>query len=106
PPGVCVPGACGAEPFCFLETTDETVDYFTNHLYTGKSAEMLAKFANIPVSEAIVAPRRFIGTVFDICHQGVGYEDISASRQKLVDAGVPIFKLQEAAAMRVPQVTQ
>src|SRR5919112_1011592 len=30
------------EPFCFLETTDETVDYFTKHLYSGKSAEMLA----------------------------------------------------------------
>src|SRR6478609_1250161 len=71
------------EPFCFLETTDETVDYFTNHLYAGKSAEMLAKFANIPVSE-----------------------DISTSLQKLVDAGIPIFKLQEAAAMRVPEVTQ
>jgi hypothetical protein len=94
------------EPFCFLETTDETVDYFTNHLYTGKSAEMLAKFANIPVADAIGAQRRFIGTVFDICHQAVVYEDISASLQKLVDAGIPIFKLQEAAAMRVPNVTQ
>ncbi|MBM3527262.1 MAG: hypothetical protein FJX62_04165 [Alphaproteobacteria bacterium] len=94
------------EPFCFLETTDETVDYFTNHLYTGKSAEMLAKIANIPVADAIGAQRRFIGTVFDICHQAVVYEDISASLQKLVDAGIPIFKLQEAAAMRVPNVTQ
>jgi len=94
------------EPFCFLETTDETVDYFTNHLYTGKSAEMLAKFAGIPISEAIVAQRKFIGTVFDICHQAVVYEDIPVSLQKLVDAGIPIFKLQEAAAMRVPNVTQ
>jgi hypothetical protein len=94
------------EPFCFLETTDETVDYFTNHLYTGKSAEMLAKLANIPVADAIGAQRRFVGTVFDICHQAVVYEDISTSLQKLVDAGIPIFKLQEAAAMRVPKVTQ
>ena len=46
------------EPFCFLETTDETVDYFTNHLYTGKSAEMLAKFASMPISEAIIAQRK------------------------------------------------
>ena len=46
------------EPFCFLETTDETVDYFTNHLYTGASAEMLAKLAGMPISEAIVALRR------------------------------------------------
>jgi hypothetical protein len=94
------------EPFCFLETTDETVDYFINHLYTGQSAEMLAKFANIPVADAIGAQRRFIGTVFDICHQAVVYEDIAVSLQKLVDAGIPIFKLQEAAAMRVPNVTQ
>ena len=65
------------EPFCFLETTDETVDYFTNHLYTGKSAEMLAKLAGIPISEAIIAQRKFVGTVFDICHQAVVYEDIA-----------------------------
>jgi hypothetical protein len=94
------------EPFCFLETTDETVDYFTKHLYTGKSAEMLAKFAGIPISEALVAQRKFVGTVFDICHQAVVYEDIATSLQKLVDAGIPIFKLQEAAAMRIPKVTQ
>jgi hypothetical protein len=94
------------EPFCFLETTDETVAYFSDHLYTGRSAEMLAKFAKIPVADAIGAQRRFIGTVFDICHQAVVYEDIPVSLQKLVDAGIPIFKLQEAAAMRVPNVTQ
>jgi len=94
------------EPFCFLETTDETVDYFTNHLYRGKSAEMLAKFANIPIADAILGQRKFIGTVFDICHQAVVYEDIPVSLQKLVDAGIPIFKLQEAAAMRIPEVTQ
>jgi hypothetical protein len=89
-----------------LETTDETVDYFTNHLYTGKSAEMLAKLAGIPIADAILGQRKFIGTVFDICHQAVVYEDIATSLQKLVDAGIPIFKLQEAAAMRVPNVTQ
>src|SRR5688572_27826363 len=31
------------EPFCFLETTNETVDYFTNHLYAGASASRLSK---------------------------------------------------------------
>src|SRR6476469_1190208 len=39
------------EPYCFLETTDETVDYFKNHLYAGKSAMRLAKLAGIPISE-------------------------------------------------------
>jgi sugar phosphate isomerase/epimerase len=94
------------EPFCFLETTDETIAYFRDHLFTGKAAERLAKLAHIPVAEAIGALRRHLGIVYDICHQAVEYEDITASLQKLVDAGVPIFKLQEAAALYVPEVTQ
>jgi hypothetical protein len=94
------------EPYCFLETTDEVVNYFSNHLSTGKSAERLAKLARIPISEAHIALRRHVGTVFDICHQAVEYENISVSLQKLVDAGIPVFKLQEAAAIYVPEVNE
>ena len=94
------------EPFCFLETTDETVDYFTRHLYSGTAAEELARLAHMPIADAHGALRRHLGVVFDICHQAVEYEDIAGSLQKLVDAGIPIFKLQEAAALHVPEVTQ
>ena len=94
------------EPFCFLETTDETVEYFNKHLYSGAAAEKLAKLAHLPIAEANAALRRHLGIVYDICHQAVEYEDITQSLQKLVDGGVPIFKLQEAAALYVPEVTQ
>ena len=46
------------EPFCFIETTDEAIDYFKNHLYAGASAQRLAKLARIPISEAHSALRR------------------------------------------------
>src|SRR6266581_4798377 len=46
------------EPFCFLETTDEAVAYFTDHLYSGASAARVAKLAHIPISEAHIALRR------------------------------------------------
>jgi hypothetical protein len=94
------------EPYCFLETTDETIDYFTKHLYSGAAVEKLAKLAHIPISEANEALRRHLGIVYDICHQAVEYENISESLQKLVDAGIPVFKLQEAAALHIPEVTQ
>jgi hypothetical protein len=94
------------EPYCFLETTPETVAYFTDHLYSGKAAMALAKMTGLPVSEAHLALRRHVGVVFDICHQAVEYENIGEALQMLVDAGIPIFKLQEAAAMRIPKVTQ
>jgi sugar phosphate isomerase/epimerase len=104
--GVTVTLGLEPEPYCFLETTDETVDYFTNHLYSGASAEKLAKTSGLPIAEAIAALRKHVGIVYDICHLAVEYEDITESLQKLVDAGVPIVKLQEAAALHMPEVTQ
>ncbi len=103
--GKTVTLALEPEPHCFLETTDETIDYFTKYLYGGPAAERLAKLAHLPISDAIGALRRHLGIVFDIGHQAVGFEDIPVSLQKLVDAGVPIFKLQEVAAMHMPDVT-
>jgi hypothetical protein len=103
--GRCVTLALEPEPYCFLETTDETIDYFRNVLYSGSAAVALAKLAHLPISDACVEMRRHVGVVFDIGHQSVGYEEIPVSLQKLVDAGIPIFKLQEVAAMRIPQVT-
>jgi hypothetical protein len=103
--GKTVTLALEPEPHCFLETTDETIAYFTDHLYSGRSAERLAKLANIPISDAIGALKRHLGIVFDIGHQAVGFEDVPVSLQKLVDAGVPILKLQEVAAMHMPNVT-
>lgn len=93
------------EPRCYLETTDETITYFQEHLYTGQSAARLAQLAHVPMDTAISALRRHLGVVFDIGHQAVGFEDIPASLQKLVDAGVPIVKLQEAASMYIGEVT-
>jgi hypothetical protein len=94
------------EPRCYLETTDETITYFKKYLFSPQTAERLAKATGLHVADAAAAMKKHMGVVFDIGHQSVGYEDIPASLQKLVDAGVPIVKLQEAAAVYMPDVTQ
>jgi hypothetical protein len=94
------------EPACFLETTEEAVDYFKNHLYASKAVQMIVTNTGVSKAEAEQSLRRHLGMVYDICHQAVEYEDIGASLRKLADNGIPVFKLQEAAALRVPVVTQ
>jgi hypothetical protein len=94
------------EPFCFLETTEETVRYFEEHVYSAAGSRRLASLTGLPVSEVQGLVRRYLGVVFDIGHQSVAFEDIAASLELLVDAGIPIFKLQEAAALWVPEVTE
>jgi len=93
------------EPFCFLETTEETVAYFERYVYSTEGTTALAVMTGLPASEVQGLVRRHLGVVFDICHQSVEFEDIPASLRLLVGAGIPIFKLQEAAALWVPEVT-
>jgi hypothetical protein len=59
----------------------------------------------MPISEAIGAIRPYLGVVFDVGHQNVGFEDIPASLDKLIAAGIPIFKLQEAAALWIAELS-
>lgn len=93
------------EPFCFLETIPETVEWFKEKIYSLKAAEKIAKYSGQPLSEVFGATRRYLGIVLDICHQSVAFEDIAADIELLSQAGIPIFKLQEAAALRVDNVT-
>jgi hypothetical protein len=93
------------EPFCYLETTADTVRYFQDRLYSRSGADTLAGLSGLPLSEAFGALRRHLGVVFDICHQAVEFDDIPAALELLASAGIPVFKLQEAAALWVPEVT-
>jgi hypothetical protein len=93
------------EPYCFLETTEETIDYFQRHVWSAEGTRTLCALTGLPVSEAVGFVRRHLGVVFDICHQSVQFEDIATSLRSLRDAGVPIYKLQAAAALWVPDVT-
>jgi len=93
------------EPFCFLETTEETVRYFQEHVYSPGGTARLARLTGLPGSEIAGLVRRHLGLVFDICHQSVQFEDIPASLRMIYDAGIPLFKFQAAAALWVPEVT-
>jgi hypothetical protein len=93
------------EPFCQVETTEEAIGYFREHLFTDAAASRLATLAGVDSGDAAIALRAHLGVVFDVCHQAVEFEDVGTSLDALVAAEIPIVKLQVAAAMRVPEVT-
>jgi hypothetical protein len=93
------------EPACYLETTEETVRYFAERVHSPAGVAELAALAGVPLSEAEGLIRRHLGIVFDIGHQSVGFEDVAASLRSLVAAGIPVFKLQQAAALWVEALT-
>jgi sugar phosphate isomerase/epimerase len=102
--GTTVTLAIEPEPACFVETADEAIEYFAGQLYTGEAATELATLTGLPIAEAHAALRRHIGLVYDVGHQAVEFEDPRPALEKLTAAGIPIFKLQLAAALRIPEV--
>ena len=102
--GARVKLALEPEPFCFLESTQETIEYFNDNVYSVAATRALVKLTGQPASEVFGLIRRHLGVVFDICHQSVAFENITDSLELLEAACIPVFKLQAAAALRVPKV--
>lgn len=89
------------EPFCFLETIEETVAYFRDHLFSDAAAARLAVLTGLSKADAAAALPRHIGLCYDVCHAAVEFEDPAESLSMLRAGGVPIHKLQLSSALRI-----
>jgi len=92
------------EPCCFLETIEETLAFFRDHLHTDTSAEIVAQATGLSLDAAGEALRRHLGICYDICHGAVEFEDPADAFARLSAAGIRIAKLQLSSALRLPAV--
>jgi sugar phosphate isomerase/epimerase len=102
--GVTVALAIEPEPFCFLETVVESVDFFRARLFSDAAARRLAELTGLAAGAAAEALPRHLGLCYDVCHAAVEFEDPADSLAALLSAGVPIHKLQLSAALWLPEV--
>jgi sugar phosphate isomerase/epimerase len=92
------------EPYCFLETIDETVRFFEGHLFAGAAIMRLAELCGLSRSDAEQALHRHLGVCYDVCHAAVEYEDPTGGFEQLCSAGIRVPKLQLSAALRIAKV--
>jgi sugar phosphate isomerase/epimerase len=92
------------EPWCYLETIDETVRFFEQHLFGAAAVRQLSELTGLAPNDAEAALRRHLGVCYDVCHAAVEFEDPAASLQALEAAGIGVPKLQLSAALRIAAV--
>jgi len=90
------------EPCCFLETIEETIRYFQDHLFGDAAVAQLVDVTGLDARGAKAALRRHLGVCYDVCHAAVEFEDPCGSLADLADAGIAISKLQLSSALAVP----
>ncbi len=92
------------EPYCLLETIDETVRFFEEHLFGRAAVRALRELTGLAAGEAEAALRRHLGVCYDVCHAAVEFEDPAGSLEALRRAGITVPKLQLSAALRIAEV--
>lgn len=102
--GITVSIALEPEPACLLETVDDVVSFFNNHLFGQTSIDQLSAMAKCSAQDAEIALRKHIGVCYDICHAAVEFEDPLLGIKKMQDAGIPIIKLQLSSALKLERI--
>ena len=89
------------EPYCYLETIEETAAFFKERLFARAGVARLAALTGLPPAAAEAAMRRHIGVCYDVCHAAVEFEDPKESIARLRAEGILIGKLQLSSALRI-----
>lgn len=90
------------EPACFIETVDEAVAFFGQHLHSEAAARRLAALTGLDPAAAHDALRLHLGLCLDLCHAAVEFEDAADCVQRLRSAGIRVTKMQVSAGLRLP----
>ncbi len=77
------------EPFCVIETTDETLRFFAR--LRERAAE----------ARALEIVQTYLGVCYDVCHQAVEFEDVAASIRSMTAAGIRINKVHITCAIEL-----
>lgn len=88
------------EPDCFIETTEETVAFFTRDLH-GEGRRYLAHLTGTSEPKASEMIVRHLGVCFDTCHMSLQFEDLSKSIALLAKHGIRLSKTQISAALKM-----
>jgi sugar phosphate isomerase/epimerase len=93
------------EPHCFLETVDESIRFFQEHLFSADAQRRLGELTGLNRTAAATALRDHTGLCLDLCHAAVEFEDPTGCIRALRDAGIRVTKLQISAGLRLPELT-
>ena len=86
------------EPDCIWDTTADIIDLFRAEI-PNRAAPLLAADTGVPVDTCRRMLLDHLGVCVDTCHQAVLFENVAGVLQTLVDAGIPLAKVQISAAL-------
>ncbi len=98
--GKCIKLALEPEPACFLECTEDVLQFFERRIFSEKSLGMLAKKGLEESACDFETIQRYLGVCVDTCHAAVMFESAVAMCEALQSAKIAIHKIQLTTALQ------
>ncbi|NQU41559.1 MAG: metabolite traffic protein EboE [Lentisphaerae bacterium] len=89
------------EPDCFLQTTADTIKFFTGPLKQD-GTHILCNLFGSNILESYELIQRHLGVCFDTCHLALQFEPLDQSLKQMAEAGILISKIQISSALSTP----
>lgn len=86
------------EPACVLETTEETVRFFRDRVWT-LGTTLLVDKRGVSRADAEASLRRRLGVCLDTCHVALQFEDPAEAWDRYLAEGIRLSKVQLSAAL-------
>jgi sugar phosphate isomerase/epimerase len=97
--GVTITLAIEPEPACYIETVDDAIAFFRDHLWEPTLVQQVGR--ELGVALTVDEARRHVGLCFDACHMAVEFEDPAMALDRLDAAGIRVCKVQISSALRI-----
>ncbi len=88
------------EPDCFLENTEDVVNFYEYYLIPNGS-ELLAEHLSVSTDRATEILLKYICICYDICHFSLAYEDPEYTFSQWNRLGIRVGKVQISAALKI-----
>ena len=88
------------EPDCFLENTEDVVNFYENYLLPVGSV-LLAAYLSVSEERARELLLKYICVCYDICHFSLAYEDPEYTFSQWDRLGIKVGKIQISAALKI-----
>lgn len=104
--GVTVGLALEPEPHCLLETTDELVEFFTQHMYAKETLAHIGHACGVGSTAAAEIVRTHLGMCLDTCHAAVEFEAPDVLLERLEQASIAVMKVQLSSGLLIKQANE
>lgn len=89
------------EPGCYIETIDETVNFFREFVFCQQNVREFSANTGLSIAASTAFIKNHLGICYDTCHMAIEYEEAQSALKQLQQNEIRVGKVQISSAIKI-----